>query len=435
MTGHESWKSIIIAAVILCVALSVPAGAVAAGKMGLNDCVAEALRVSFSVKKAEAEIEAAGQRVKQAKADYLPVFSTSYTYGYLSPERTTSGRVTTPHNNFSFELVMTQPIFTGFRLDINKKLQELGLMDSELALVLARLDLVLSVKQAYYNILAAEKSVMVAQQSVEALESQLNVAKNFFEVGMTPRSDLLEAEVELANGKKDLITAQNSVRLAKSQLNNILRRPVNQEVEVMDVSEMLPEAPEFNEAEKAAMSNRPEIKRAEKGVEQAEQGIRLAQAAFYPTLNFQASYEKGGDDPLVQGYDYTSDETTTLGLSLGWTIWDWRKRDYSVAEYRSLLRKSRYSLHELEELISLEVKAAVLAIRENREAIVVAKKGVESGEEGFRMSQERYKEQVATSTEVLNAQTRLTSARTNYFSALYGYHLALAQLRRAMGEQ
>ena len=435
MTGHDSWKVLVVVAAVLCAALSVPAGAEAAAKMGLNDCVAEALRVSFSIKKAEADIEAAGERVKQAKADYLPVFSTTYSYAYLSPEKTTSGRVTAPHNNFSFELVMTQPIFTGFRLDINKKLQELGLMDSELAMESAKLDLILTAKQAYYNILAAEKSVMVAQQSVEALESQLNVAKNFFEVGMTPRSDLLEAEVELANGKKDLIAAQNSVRLAKSQLNNILRRPVNQEVEVMDVSELLPTAPEFDEAEKAAMGKRPEIMRAEKAVEQAEQGIRLAQAEYYPTLNFKASYEKGGDDMLVQGYDYTSDETTTLGLSLGWTIWDWRKRDYTVAEYRSMLRRSRYTLHELEELISLEVKAAVLAIQENREAIVVAKKGVESGEEGFRMSQERYKEQVATSTEVLNAQTRLTSARTNYFSALYGYHLALAQLRRAMGEK
>jgi outer membrane protein TolC len=63
----------------------------------------------------------------------------------------------------------------------------------------------------------------------------------------------------------------------------------------------------------------------------------------------------------------------------------------------------------------------------------VAEKQVESAEENFRISQERYKEQVATATEVLDAQTRLTEARANYTDALVIFALARANLVRSMG--
>jgi outer membrane protein len=58
---------------------------------------------------------------------------------------------------------------------------------------------------------------------------------------------------------------------------------------------------------------------------------------------------------------------------------------------------------------------------------------VESAEENFRISKERYREQVATATEVLDAQTRLTRARTNHTRALAVFNVAVARLIRAMG--
>ena len=59
--------------------------------------------------------------------------------------------------------------------------------------------------------------------------------------------------------------------------------------------------------------------------------------------------------------------------------------------------------------------------------------GGDQGEEIFRMNEERYKQQVATSTDVLDAQTLLTQARSNYFNALSEHNIAWARLERAMG--
>jgi outer membrane protein TolC len=59
---------------------------------------------------------------------------------------------------------------------------------------------------------------------------------------------------------------------------------------------------------------------------------------------------------------------------------------------------------------------------------------VEQAEENLRVTQERYKAQVTTTTEVLDAQALLTRARLNYYVALIDHHLAKARLQRAVGE-
>ncbi|MCD6298013.1 MAG: TolC family protein, partial [Deltaproteobacteria bacterium] len=66
--------------------------------------------------------------------------------------------------------------------------------------------------------------------------------------------------------------------------------------------------------------------------------------------------------------------------------------------------------------------------------IPTTSKAVEQAEENLRVSEERYKAQVTTSTEVLDAQTLLTEGRMNYYRALYDHNLAKARLRRAIGE-
>ncbi len=55
-------------------------------------------------------------------------------------------------------------------------------------------------KVAYFNILRAERILDVAKQSLEQLQAHRDTARNFYDQGLIPRNDLLQAEVELANG-------------------------------------------------------------------------------------------------------------------------------------------------------------------------------------------------------------------------------------------
>ena len=412
-----------------------PAGAEV---LDLKACLDRALENSLAVKAARADVSVAEYRLKESKAAYYPVFATSYSYTRLdeTPTATFSGQdfqIGTA-DNFSWEVTLTQPLFMGYRILTGERLSRLGLENARLSVDLARLDLALAVKQAYFDVLLAQKQTLVADQAIRQLEAQVDVAENFFEVGMIPKNDLLQVEVELANAVQNKVLAENNVSLAKARLNTILRRGIETPLEIKDVQEAAVKEPRLEPSLKIALKERAEMKQALVGVESALKSVDLAKADYYPELALVGSYKRTGDTAVVNGSEADNDPVdASVTLSLNWTIWDWNARGHRVGARKSEVVKARHVLNQVKDGVVLEVKQALFNLASTKRNIEVNRKAIEQAEESLRMSQERYQEQVTTSTEVLDAQTRLSQAQVSYYAALYGYYLAQAELRRAMG--
>jgi outer membrane protein TolC len=270
---------------------------------------------------------------------------------------------------------------------------------------------------------------------VESLQEHLKVAQNFYDVGMIPVNDLLKAEVELANSEQNLIKAQNGAKLARASFNIVLSRPINAPVEVQDIQDYTVEPIDFDRFYDQALQKRPEIKSVDINDQQIDQQIRLARSKYYPEVSLTYNYTKSGDTPSVSGSSALLDTSGWQAMAnLSWNIWNWGSDHYSVRQKELNKDQLANTRRSIEDGIKLEIKNAVLNLEETEKRIPAAKKAVEQGEENLRVSNERYKAQVTTSTEVLDAQTLLTQARSNYYSALYDHHLAKAALLRALGE-
>lgn len=416
----------------------------------LDKSVKEAIDKNWGIKTKEQQIEEAHYGKKKARADMLPRFSTSYTYrrdGEVNqmemPEEFLSALGLPPDfsfpvtskNNYQWQGTVTQPLFTGFALSSAYELAKLGIDLSEMELELEKLDIALKAKEAYFNILKADKAVEVARSAVEALQSHHKVAKNFYDVGMIPVNDLLKAEVELANSEQNLIKAQNGAKLSRASFNIVLSKPINTPVNVQDIQNYAPESIDFERLYKQALMKRPEIKSIEINDLQIDQQIRLAKSKYYPEIALTYNYTKSGDTPSVSGSSSMLDSNSWQAIaSLTWNFWNWGSDKYSVRQKELNKRQLVNTRKSIEDGIKLELKNAILNLEETEKRIPAAKKAVEQGEENLRVSSERYKAQVTTSTEVLDAQTLLTQARVNYYSALYDHHLAKAALLRAIGE-
>ncbi len=415
----------------------------------LEKSVEEAIEKNWGIKTKEQKIEEARYAKKKAKADLLPRFSTSYTYrreGEVTewelPEEIASlpgfsdmSLSFNSQNNYQWQGTITQPLFTGFALSSAYELAKLGIDLSEMELELEKLDIALKAKEAYFNILKTDKAVVVARSAVEALQSHLKVAKNFYDVGMIPVNDLLKAEVELANAEQNLIKAQNSAQLSRASFNIVLSKPINSTVNVQDIQEYTPEIVDFERFYEQALMKRPEIKAVEINDKQIDQQIKIAKSKYYPEVALTYNYTKSGDTPSVSGSSSFMDSNSWQAIaSLTWNFWNWGSDKYSVRQKELNKLQLVNTKRSIEDGIRLELKNAILNLQETEKRIPAAKKAVEQGEENLRVSSERYKAQVTTSTEVLDAQTLLTQARVNYYSALYDHHLAKAALLRALGE-
>ncbi|MFH1490257.1 MAG: TolC family protein [Pseudomonadota bacterium] len=427
-------------AVLAAIGLSLsPAGAV--DKVyTLSKSIQEALANNWSLQAKKEKIEGAVYANKRAKTDFMPAFKTSYSYTRLDGERISPATPIAPErplntqDNYLWKGTITQPLFTGFALTSAYELSKLGIDQSEMELDLEKLDLVLRVKESYFNILKADKAVEVTQKAVEGFSSHVKVAKSFYDVGMIPINDLLKAEVELSNAQYELVRSQNAAKITRANFNVVLARPVNEPVSVEDIVAYEPETGNFETYLEKALINRPEIKTIELNLLQTDQQIRLAKSKYYPEVALNYDYIREGDHFEVAGSEFHDSGRWQVTAALTWTFWEWGKTGYDVREKESLRTELMKTRESLKDSISLQIKQAILDLEQEEKNIPTTRKAVEQGEENLRVSQERYKAQVTTSTEVLDAQTLLTQARVNYYGALYDRNLAKARLLRSMGE-
>jgi len=411
----------------------------------LEASIAEALENNWSLKAKKEKIDQAGNVRKQARAEFLPKLSTTYGYTRLSEvyksapvslglAGTIPGRDQNSRDNYQWKGTVTQPVFTGFALTSSYRLAELGMDQSEMEVELEKLDLVLKVKEAYFDILGVDKTLGVAKKAVESLESHVKVASSFYKVGMIPINDLLKSQVELANAQQDMVKALNATKLTRANFNTILSRQINAPVELEDILVYKPEKGDLEDYMEKALENRPEIKLLDINIDQTDQQIRLVKSKNYPEVALTYDYIKEGDHPNVSGSPYHDANSWEVMAGLKWTFWEWGKTYYEVREKLSLKKELIQTKKAVEDGIRLEIKDAMLALEEAVKNIPTTSKAVEQAEENLRVSEERYKAQVTTSTEVLDAQTLLTEGRMNYYRALYDHNLAKARLRRAIGE-
>jgi outer membrane protein TolC len=281
--------------------------------------------------------------------------------------------------------------------------------------------------------LGARKLKEVAVQTVAQITESHRVNKNYFEVGLVPLNDLLKAEVQLADALQKSNRAENAVYLSGSQLNNLLRLPLEGAVAVKDILDYQPYEKKLSDCKQEALATRPEVRELNTRLETAEKSIQLAKSEYYPQVFLQGRYKKEGDTPDVSGsLVYYADNLEVLA-GMKWNLWEWGRTHYLVQEKIKEKEQVKAALVQTKDAVELEVQKAFINLKEAERNIEVARKTIQSAEENFRISEVRYREQVATSLELFDAQTLLSQALVNYYRALYDYNLSLAQLQKSMG--
>ena len=410
--------------------------------LSLRDSVERALTANLGIKRSQEEINAAEAVRHSSMTRFLPTLGSSYNYTYRNQERTSPSLVTgldivtSPAEQYTFATTFTQPIFTGFGLINEYKLTELGLDRAEVSSKLTRQDVILDAKNAYFSVLKNQKLMEVAQQTVASIASQKEVSENFYKVGLSPLNDLLQSQVQLANAKQQLTTAQNNLEIDRTRFNTVLRRPVNTPVLLVEEVDYATFQESLDDCLAQAQKNRLEVQVADLDIGIAEKQVRLTEKDYFPTVNLTGAYARTGDDWKAHGGEGISDSAGwNVQATATWEFWQWGRTGYGRKEKLARLAQSKYRKTEITDTISLEVKSAYLRTQEAEQNIVTIEKAVEQAKENLRITEEQYKEQVATQTDVLVAQTLLTQTMTNYYNALYDFKIAKAVLMRAIGRE
>ncbi|MBL0717430.1 MAG: TolC family protein [Desulfosarcina sp.] len=405
--------------------------------LSLDQVIEKALQANHKIHISEIDAGMAEEVKKQAVTEFLPKLKTGYGFTYKNDvdQVTLDGRryYFGTNDNYLWTSSIIQSIFTGLATISKYRIADINLEISEIQKAVTRLDIILEAKKGYFAVQNAKLLVEVGNETVKSLLEHLSVAQEYYEVGLNPKIDVLNASVDLADAKQELEWAKNQVIVTKAALNNILDLPVDTPIEVAGTLKYTPFTIPYGECSEKAINLRPGLKKAKKSIEIAQKQIKLAKSGYYPNVTASMNYYRFGDQYDVDGNGFDDRENWNVMVQADWTFWEWGKTRHAVLQSKGNLRKAVTKLAMVEDRIHFEVKKAFQYLQTAHHNIKVAKTGVEQAKENLEISQDRYKEQVATITEILDAQTRLTQAMTLHTNVLNDYNVAMATLYRAMG--
>jgi outer membrane protein TolC len=404
------------------------------GSFDLERSVKRALSVNPNMTAIRAQLQGTRFGARSSLGSFGPSLSGTYGYTNYGRKLASSGK----NDDWLGSLNISQPVFKGFNLLASWQKAKLNEESTQASLTNTELALISSVQSNFLSLLKARMDVKSATDSVTRLESQLKVISAFYEVGLKPKAEVLDAEVDLATARQDLLTAQNQVSTQMARLNTLLNIPLEAEVEYVGTLSNIPFDLTLKECLTRAYDGRPDLLIGKKSVEIAQKNTTIAASSFYPSVDADWNYYNKGTSAGLNGggsYSQSSSEYWTVGIKASMTMFEWGADYYDYKKYEETVKQVEAQLEETRLNAGFEVKQALLNINEAADRITVAKKSVEAAEEAYRMAVARYQAQVGTNTDVLNAQARLATSEAQLSQALADYGTAISTLYVSMGEK
>jgi outer membrane protein TolC len=294
----------------------------------------------------------------------------------------------------------------------------------------------LAVRTRFYAALLARAQITVQEQNLQLLESQVQDVTIRVQAGAVSEFERLRAEVAVANARVPLIKARNDHRLAVEELRQILglgfsdKAAPGEATEFVGVLAFAPVNFDLREALQTARASRPELQRLARLVAAAKAGEQTARAGLYPTLTLTGGGElrKGPSEKFSDSLrglraGVQAQESVNLRATTG-----------RVRQAESGTELARLEAGAAELAVQVEVRQAVSTLEQAAELVAASRKSVEQAEEAVRIATVRFKAGMTPQLDLLQAQVELTRARTNQLQAVYAHNVALARLRKAIGQ-
>lgn len=412
----------------------------------LRQCCDHAVAHNITVKQYENQRQQQEIQLSTARNQRLPDLSASagqnFSFGRgLTAENTYTNTNT---SSTSFSLGTSVPLFTGFQIPNNIRLNQLNLEAATQDLEKAKNDIRMQVAQAYVQILYNTEISDVAHRQVGIDSAQVARLQAMFDVGKASEAQLAQQKATMAQSQLTATQADNSLQLAILTLTQLLElpspegfavaRPTLSPIDSQHWQAALP-SPDAIYAE--ALGIKPEVQAQQLRLRSTENSIRIAQAGLYPTLSFSAGlgsnyYRTSGFPTNSFGEQLRDNFSQYLGFNLSVPIFN----RFSVRNNIRSAHKERdnqlLALDNTKKTLYKEIQQAYYNTVAAGQKLVSSDQARQSNETAFRLTQAKYEQGQATITEFneaknnyLKAESDLTQARYEYL-----YQQALIQFYR-----
>ena len=411
-------------------------------RLTLEAAQARALEASHRLAEARAREAAARAVVVARQAADRPIVSaqagytrTNHVVEFTVPGPTGVPRVLYPDvpDNYRTRLDLQWPIYTGGRLDALERAAHAEAEAAAADVAVAQADLRLEVARAFWAVVTARAAAAVVEQGVQRAEAHLADARERFNAGLVPPSEVAFAEAQRARARMLLIETGNQRDVSLADLARLTgvdpRQPIEPVAELALPSDILP----IEALVTAAREGRDERRAMERRIDAANEQQQAFAAGRRPVIGIAGGVDYARPNPRIFPRADQWQESWDIGVNVNWTLWDGGRAAADAAAAGSLAAAARRRLAEFDSALDVEVQQRTLEIGSGRAAVAAADETVRAITEARRVVTERYRAGVATQTEVLDADFALLQSELDRTRALAAIRLAEARLSRAIG--
>lgn len=427
-------SSVALASFLFCL----PAGAQETAKQwSLEECIRYAIENNIDLKQRELEQQSREVDLHTSKYSWLPSLNASVgeNFGFGRSESKDGLIVDRNSANTTAGIQLSMPLL-DLKIPSDIAARKLDLKASFETLNKAKEDLSINVASYFLQALYNKEMLKIAELQVALSSEQVTKTEALYNAGKVPVSQLYDMKAQLAKDEVTLTESKNNVKLALLDLAQSLE--LERDGENFDILE-----PETGDAVEQYMSCiippdqvydhavgfKPQIKEQEYLLESQKKMLKVAQAGYYPKLNFSAGYSNGYYHNFGDG-DYNnasfSDQLKnngqkSVGFSLSIPI-------FNRFQVRNSVRSARINIHNRELMMEnskktlyKEIQQAYYNATAAQEKYVSSDKSVDASKIAFSYAEERYGAGKSTVFEYSEAKTKYAQSLAEQTQSKYNF--------------
>ncbi|MBR1388933.1 MAG: TolC family protein [Prevotella sp.] len=414
----------------------------------LRECCDYAVAHNISIKQQENTRRQQELQLSTAKNSRLPEVSGSvgqnFSFGRgLTYENTYTNTNT---SSTSFSVGASIPLFTGFQIPNQIKLNQLNLEAATADLEKAKNDIRMQVAQAYVQILYDMEISDVARRQVEIDSAQVCRLEAFVKNGEAAEAELSQQKATLANSRLTVTQAVNNQNLSVLTLTQILellspegfsivRPDINGLSGIDGNSGLSGLSPDAIYAE--ALSVKPEIAAQQLRLKGTEHNIKIAQAGYYPTLSLGGGlgtnyYTTSGYQSEKFGKQLENNFSQYISLNLNVPIFNRFSTRNNIRSAKIEQETQQLQLDNTKKTLYKEIQQVYYNALNAQAKEKSSLEAVQSSKDAFQLMQAKYENGKATMTEFNEAKNVYLKAESDLVQARYEnlYQHALLEFYR-----
>ncbi|MDE2343316.1 MAG: TolC family protein [Betaproteobacteria bacterium] len=319
--------------VLACFLVVLTPWAKAAPTLNLDDLLRLGLSANPAVLAARDQVAAAQGMAEAARAFPNPEISGQSGRGQ---ER----EVPDPHSGAVYSIALNQPLEYPMVRTPRIEAADASLRAADEARQSFENDTAAAIKLAYYDLLRRQAEATAAQEDLQLTQQIRDNIALRHSTGESPKFDLITAETELLNARKNRDMAVLRVRQARASLRQAVGKPIPEEAQVTGELPSKVTLPPLATLQEELGARNPELLRTEAESRAAESRVDLEKAQRLPKISLLAQHDV---DPTLS--------SSRVGMAVTIPIWDRRSGQVMQAQaelsrVRNLLDSQRLSLSE-----------------------------------------------------------------------------------------